>query len=59
MYSHLSDLKKNNSLNIEEFKECLRAAWRAVPQSLIERLFDTMENRLRAVKKAQGWCTEY
>ena len=58
LFPHLASLKRN-SLDIEEFKACLRIAWEAVPTALVQRLFDTMENRLQAVKKARGWYTKY
>lgn len=58
MFPDLWELKKN-ALDIEEFKEKLRAAWRAIDQALIDRLIDSMPRRLAAVKKARGWYTKY
>ena len=58
IFPNLWELKKN-VLDIEEFKEKLRAAWRAIDQTLINRLIDSMPRRLAAVKKARGWYTKY
>ena len=58
MFPDIWELKKNE-LNIAEFTRCLRAAWWAIDQGWIDRLIDTMPNRLRAVKKARGWYTKY
>lgn len=50
---------KKNELDIAEFKEMLRVAWEAIDQSLIDQLIDSVERRLRAVKRARGWYTKY
>ena len=48
-------LLKKNELDIEDFKEKLKAAWWAVKQGDIDRLIQTLPRRLKAVKKARGW----
>jgi transposase len=58
MFPDLWELKRNE-LNIEDFKEKLRAAWWAIDQALIDRLIDSLPRRLAAVKKARGWYTKY
>ncbi|KAK4206035.1 hypothetical protein QBC37DRAFT_256469, partial [Rhypophila decipiens] len=54
MFADLWLLKKN-ALDIEDFKEKLRAACWAIDQGDIDRLIDTLPRRLKAVKKARGW----
>lgn len=58
MFPDLWELKKNE-LNIEEFKEKLKAVWWAIEQADIDKLIDSLPRRLAAVKKARGWYTKY
>jgi len=58
MFPDIWELKKNE-LNIAEFTRCLRLTWWKIDQGWINRLIDTMPNRLRAVKKARSWYTKY
>ena len=58
MFPEAFKLKKNE-LDIEDFKEKLRAAWWAIDQGQIDRLIEGLPRRLRAVKKAKGWYTKY
>ena len=57
-YPHLWILRKNEA-NRLIFEDALKAAWWAVPQSLIDKLIRSMPRRLRAVRKARGYYTKY
>jgi hypothetical protein len=43
----------------EALGNALREAWDAIPQEFFDRLIETMENRVKAVIKADGWHTKY
>ena len=58
MYPELFLLKRNE-LDIKAFKAMVTAAWEALDQAKINRLVDSMERRLRAVRKVRGWYTKY
>jgi len=47
--------RKDLDLLIEACKE----AWMALNQGLLQSLIDSIEKRLRAVRKAHGWQTKY
>ena len=54
MYPDLEDEPKGEAER-RRFIECAQAAWRAIPQDTIRKLFDSMPRRLAAVRKAKGW----
>ena len=39
--------------------EVCKEAWMALDQRLMRHLIDSMEQRLKAVRKAEGWQTKY
>ena len=39
--------------------EACKEAWMALDQGLMRRLIDSMERRLKAVRRAHGWQTKY
>jgi len=57
-YPHLLEFRKNEA-NRVIFNDALKAAWWAVPQSLIDKLIRSMPRCLRAVRKARGYYTKY
>ena len=58
MYPTLWELKKNQ-LDVAYFTEAVQTAWKGIPQDSIDKLIDSMEKRLKAVKVAKGWYTKY
>lgn len=52
-------LLKKNKEDIQQLKAWIKEAWLAVPQELIDRLIQSMPNRLAALRKAKGWYTKY
>jgi hypothetical protein len=45
--------------DLERLIEACKEAWMALDQGLMRRLIDSMERRLKAVRKADGWQTKY
>jgi len=45
--------------NLERLIEACKEAWMTLDQGLMWRLIDSMERRLKAVRKAYGWQTKY
>ena len=45
--------------DLERLIEAYKKAWMAIDQALMQRLIDSMERRLKAVRKAHGWQTKY
>ena len=45
--------------DLERLIEACKEAWMALDQGLMRRLIDSMERRLKAVRKARGWQTKY
>ena len=39
--------------------EALQEAWAALNDEFLDRLVDSMEDRIKAVIKADGWHTKY
>lgn len=58
MYPNLADAPKTEEEK-ERFIHCAQEAWRAIPQRTVQKLFNSMQRRLRAVRKAHGWQTKY
>lgn len=50
---------RDNEVDLVEFQRMVRAAWEAIPQATLDRLMDSIPNRLRAVHRARGWYTKY
>jgi hypothetical protein len=44
---------------MDEFTRCLKACWWAIDQAVIDKLINSMEKQLLAIKKAKGWYTKY
>lgn len=45
--------------SIQELKQCIQTYWSAIDQSLIDKLVDSMENRIFEVIKNQGNSIKY
>jgi len=45
--------------DLERLIKACKEAWMALDQRLMRRLIDSIEQRLRAVRKADGWQTKY
>jgi len=45
--------------DLERLIKACKEAWMALDQGLMRRLIDSMERRLKAVRKAHGWQTKY
>jgi DDE superfamily endonuclease len=45
--------------DIEQVQECLKAAWNALPNSLFQKLVESMEKRIKDCIMAKGWHTKY
>jgi len=52
---HLTDTELNRAV----VADALKAAWKAVPQALINGLIRSMPNRVHALRAARGWYTKY
>ena len=52
-------LLTNNKANLEVAVAALKEAWAEVPQSLIDKLIDSMPRRLKTLRRARGWYTKY
>jgi hypothetical protein len=42
-----------------KFLAALQGGWEALPEDLFEKLVESMQRRVKAVKKAKGWYTKY
>jgi hypothetical protein len=58
LFPHLRYLR-DNLVDREELKRCLMIAWAAIPQELIQKLINSLKQRLHTVIQAQGYYTEY
>lgn len=58
LFPHLRELN-NNEVSRAELKRCMKEAWAAIPQSLIQRLIESLPRRLEAVIRARGYYTKY
>jgi transposase len=45
--------------DLERLIEACKEAWMALDQGLMRRLIDSIERRLKAVRKADGWQIKY
>lgn len=50
---------KDNATTKEHLIECAPEAWETLEVELTEKLASAMQNRIEAMKKAQGWYTKY
>jgi len=51
--------QKKTAENLVELKRCVKAAWRAIPDTTIKNLVDSMSRRIQAVIAAEGGPTKY
>jgi len=51
--------QKKPPRNLVELKRCVKAAWRAIPDTTIKNLVDSMPRRIQAVIAAEGGPTKY
>ena len=58
MFPYLGDLN-DNAVDRAEFRRCIQAAWKALDQSKIRSIVQSMPARVRAVQRARGWYTKY
>lgn len=52
-------LKGSESMVREELRKRLNEIWWDIGEDVLNRLIDSMPNRIQAVLKARGWYTEY
>jgi hypothetical protein len=45
--------------DIEAVEECLKLAWKALPNSLFEGYIESMQRRVEMCIQAGGWYTKY
>lgn len=57
-FPHLCFLT-GSEVNIQEFVAALKVAWERVPQALIDRLIDSMRERVAELRRVRGWYTHY
>jgi DDE superfamily endonuclease len=58
LYPELEHMGQSKE-DLERLIEACKEAWMALDQGLMRRLIDSMERRLKAVRKADGWQTKY
>lgn len=58
LHPELSDMPKN-FYTLQKLCEAAVESWEAFEDSLLEKLATSMENRLQAVIRAEGWYTKY
>jgi hypothetical protein len=46
-------------VNIQVFVDALKEAWKRVPQALIDKLINSMPNRVAELRRVKGWYTHY
>jgi hypothetical protein len=49
----------NTAATLEHLIEAAIETWERLEEDLLNKLIDTMENRVQAVLKADGWYTKY
>jgi len=58
LYLELKQMGQSQE-DLERLIKACKEAWMALNQGLMRRLIDSMERRLKAVRKAHGWQTKY
>ncbi|KAG0645718.1 Transposable element Barney transposase [Hyphodiscus hymeniophilus] len=53
------DAKGDSEAELRKMEEALKKAWHLIPTSFFESLIESMERRVQAVIKADGWHTKY
>lgn len=48
-----------SKIDWKKFRECIVAAWEAIPQEVVDSLILSMPRRIKAVYEAKGWYTKY
>ena len=62
LYKYHPELLKLTSESQEvkdQFLAALQEGWQALPENLFENLIKSIQQRVKAVKKAKGWYTKY
>jgi len=59
MFPDIIDSSGKTEENIQKIKECLQVAWKALPDSLLDSLIESMPQRITACIKAKWWHTKY
>ncbi len=49
----------NDEERLEKLHDTLEVAWHLVNDDILQSLVDSMERRVEAVIKAEGWYTKY
>jgi hypothetical protein len=48
-----------SEVNIQVFVTALKEAWQRIPQALIDKLINSMPNRVAELRRVRGWYTHY